>query len=313
MTDKKGEDVAQIQDTVLQLSDGRKMAVWRSGPEKPAEPGRIAIVAQGFCRRMRHMAALSRYLVDNGFVVYRCDYVDHVGLSEGNVFDFKLGGSIYNSVARLHDYVLETTGVQDVVLIAASLAARAAFRLAAERTGIAGIIGIVGVVNTRYTLHRACGVDFGSREPEDWGEELSNFEGKKTLLRTFTREWRDGHWMEVAHTLQDLRKITCPVVNFCGTSDDWVDVEEVKQVFGQSESNCKVVQLPYVEHELKRNPVAAQTILREVTRCALQFAGAPENVNVIETSFLTLAEQIPYERRFEIQKEGQLWPTSTTD
>jgi len=306
MTGAGNADVVEISDTTVRLADGRKVAVWRTGPATPVEPRRIAIVAPGFARRMRHTAAIARYLVDNGFVVYRCDYANHVGLSDGDIWNFTIGAT-YDSLLALHEHALETEQTQDVVFIASSLSARTCFRLAAQRSGISGIAALVGVVDTRYTLERVFEFDHGARHPAEIGdEEFVSFEGKRIQSRPFSENWRDGGWLNVEDTELDLARAGCPVVNFCGSSDDWIDIAEVRRVFALGDSSRRVVELPFVEHELSRNPVAAQTILRELTRCALEFTGAADGVEIVETPFTSLAAQIPYERKFETSHEGHL-------
>lgn len=298
MHDAQDMDIVEVRDAAISLPNGRRVAIWRSGADSPAQPGRVAIVAPGFARRMRNVAPFARYLVDNGFVVYRCDYVDHVGLSDGEIWDFTLTG-MYESLAALHAHVVEVERAAPAI-VAASLSARACFRLAAQKSEIAGIAAIVGVVDTRYTLERVFEHDYSAQAPEEYGEEeYAFFEGKKIQCRRFTGDWRDGGWLDVEGAENDIANAKCPIVNFCGSSDDWVDVAEVKRVFDRGSSSRRVVELPFVGHELSKNPVAAQTILREVTRSALDFTGAEDTRHVVETPFTSLAVQVPYERNVE--------------
>src|SRR4051794_34144351 len=120
----------------------RSIAVWRMAGGAPDPP--IAFVAPGFTRRMRHMAPVALYLAANGFTVYRCDYLDHVGLSDGDVYDTTIT-SMYESQRATLDLITECEKRPPVV-VAASLANRTAVRLAARSEHVAGLIGIVGVV-----------------------------------------------------------------------------------------------------------------------------------------------------------------------
>lgn len=290
--------------------DGRNIAVWRTGPAGPVTPGRVAIVAPGFARRMRHMAPVARYLVENGFVVYRCDYIDHVGRSDGDIVDFTISG-MYASLRAVHEHVLRAEDTEDVVYVAASLAARPCIRLAAEESGVAGIVGIFGVVNTRYTLARVFGFDHGGRALEEIGpDEHVMFEGKHINNLRFSYDWYHNDWLDVAGTVRDVERLTCPIVNICGSADDWISVAEVKEVLAAAGGFRRVIELPYVEHEVSKNPVAGQTVLREVTRCGLEFVadGVPVP-EVLEPSFADLAGQIPYERAVDSGPVRALQPT----
>ena len=75
----------------------RRVAVWRTGTREAEAP--VVLVAPGFARRMRHMAPVALYLASAGFKVYRCDYLDHVGLSDGEIYDFTMT-TMYESACR---------------------------------------------------------------------------------------------------------------------------------------------------------------------------------------------------------------------
>lgn len=300
-TTSETNGVAEVSSRTLSMSDGRRIVAWRNGPDVPASPGMVALVAPGFARRMRHMAPAARYLVDNGFVVYRCDYVDHIGLSEGEIGNFSIG-DMYDTLVAVHKYILDSERVDSVVVVAASLAARPGFRLAAMAGGVSGIVGIVGVVNARYTLNEAFGVDYGGRALDSFGdEEYIKFEGKLIHGRQFAENWHADDWLDAEGTMRDLARVSCPIANFCGSADGWVKVAEVKEVFAAAQGPARVVELPFVEHDVSRNPVAVQTMLREITRCAIEFSGFsdPAAVQIAEPNFTNLASQIPYERSLE--------------
>ncbi|MGL5828160.1 MAG: hypothetical protein ACRC0L_01165 [Angustibacter sp.] len=297
-------EVAEIEELSVDLPDGRSVAIWRTG-SNAEYPERVAIVAPGFMRRMRSTALTARLLADNGFVVYRCDYADHIGLSSGNIWDFTLS-TMYESLAALYRQVLAIEGVAPI-LVTASLSARLAFRLAALNRQVAGIVAIVGVVDTQFTFERVFGEDFSPLIGTDLADDRSAiFEGKEIHGRTFLQDWADGRWLKADDARADIAQADCPIINFCGTSDDWVDIGTVKEYFGSGGQERSLVQLPFVGHELSKNPVAAQTILREVTRSALQFTGSPPQSPVNDVPFPTLAAQIPYERRFEAARLGRL-------
>jgi pimeloyl-ACP methyl ester carboxylesterase len=293
--------IAEVSPRTVSTSDGRRIAVWRTGPDVPVSPGRVALVAPGFARRMRHMAHAARYLAENGFVVYRCDYVDHVGLSEGEIGHCSIG-DMYDTLVAVHGYILDAEQVDSAVIIAASLGARPSFRLAATVGRVSGIVGIVGVVNARYTLNEAFGVDYGGRGPDDWGDDDSvEFESKLIHGRQFVENLRADDWLDAASTMRDLAGVGCPIANFCGSADGWVNVAEVQEVFAAAQGHARVVELPFAEHDVSRNAVAVQTMLREITRCAIEFVTGddPAAIQVAEPSFTDLVSQIPYERSLE--------------
>jgi acyl transferase len=137
------------------LGDGRRVAIWTVAPAAgPIHPLPI-VVGAGFCRRMHHFAPVALYGAYNGFRVCRYDPVNHVGLSDGELWNFTLGDSC-DSLRAAIDWTFERTGQRPAV-VATSLTARMAYQVAAETDRVARVITAVGVVNVRATLARVFG------------------------------------------------------------------------------------------------------------------------------------------------------------
>src|SRR5271165_4887342 len=109
-----------IEEFETSADNGRRVVVWRTGADTVAGGSPVALVMPGFARRMRHMGAVALYLADAGFTVYRCDYLDHVGLSAGAIFDFTMS-SMYESQAAALEFVQKRER-REAVIVAASLA-----------------------------------------------------------------------------------------------------------------------------------------------------------------------------------------------
>lgn len=279
---------------------GRHVAVWRSGSQDPEAP--IVLLAPGFARRMRHMAPVALCLGANGFRVYRCDYLDHIGLSDGDIYDFTMT-AMYDSQRALLE-AIERYEKRPPVIIAASLANRAAIRLLVNNGDLLGLIGIVGVVNTHKTLTKVFGQDFVELGLENHPAH-AEFERKRIRAETWWRDWHDGDWITLESTIAELRAVAQPVVNFCGSADDWVALADVERAFEQGDGGLRrIVELPYVEHELSSNPIAGQVVMREVVRLAIELVGLADG-HVAEPSFEEIALQIVYERAFERESAAE--------
>ncbi len=273
----------------------RHVAVWRIGSGDPSAP--VVLVAPGFARRMRHMAPVALYLAANGFRVYRCDYLDHVGLSDGDIYDFTMTSMYESQRAALE--VIEQREERSPVVVAASLANRTAIRLLAHNDGLAGLIGIVGVVDTRKTLSKVFGEDWVSM-PVDQHPEHAEFERKQIRRETWWNDWNAGDWITLESAIAELRTIRQSVVNFCGSADDWVALADVEHAFEMGDGGHRlIIELPYVEHELSTNPIAGQAVLREVARVAVDLAVIGDKHDSVEPGFEQIAEQVVYERALE--------------
>ncbi len=286
-----------IEQIDTSVDDGRRVVVWRTGAGAMAGESPVALVMPGFARRMRHMGAVALYLADAGFEVYRCDYLNHVGLSAGDIYDFTMS-SMYESQAAALELV-HRREKREVVIVAASLANRTVLRLAARADGVAGVIGIVGVVDSRRTLHKVFGEDYATINVEDVPDHVV-FENRKIRGISWHEDWHTARWAGIEGTIEDLREVSCPVVDFCGTDDDWVSIADVNRAFSKGAGGPRrLIELPYVEHELSSNPVAGQALMREVVREAAACAGADEPSVAAEPTFERIAEQVLYERSFE--------------
>lgn len=291
-----------IEPLETSTSVGRRVAVWRTGGDAPAGESPVALVLPGFARRMRHMSAVALYLADAGFAVYRCDYLDHVGLSDGSIFDFTMS-SMYESQAAALELVHKREG-REAVIVAASLANRTALRLAAQTEGVVGLIGIVGVVDSRRTLHKVFGEDYATYSVEQVPDHVV-FENRRIRGLSWHEDWHAANWAGIDGTVEDLRGLDCPVVNFCGTDDDWVAIADVNRVFAKGAGGPRrLIELPYVEHELSSNPVAGQALMRELVREAAACAGTDAPGAEAEPTFARIAEQVLYERSFEAELAG---------
>jgi pimeloyl-ACP methyl ester carboxylesterase len=287
----------EIQQLVGALGDGRPVAVWRTGNSDPDAP--VVLLAPGFARRIRHMAPVALYLGANGFRVYRCDYLDHVGISDGDIHDFTMT-SMYDSLRATLE-LIEQCESRAPVVVAASLANRAAIRLLARDGGPAGLIGIVGVVDTRKTLGKVFDLTWDQVLAEGYPEYVE-FEHKRIRGESWWKDWHAGDWISLESTIAELREVAQPVVNFCGSADDWVALSDVQRAFELGDGGPRrLVELPYVEHELSTNPVAGQTVVREVIRLAVELAGAGGEGAPVEPDFEQITVQSVYERALESQ------------
>lgn len=287
--------VDELQTTV---GTGHRVAVWRTGRSGPGNDAPAALVAPGFARRMPEMALAAMYLAEAGFIVYRCDYVDHSGLSEDDIFDFTMT-SMYDTQGATLDLVMQREG-RNAVVVAASLANRAAVRLAARDEPVTAVIGLAGVVDSRFTLNRVFGKDYATYQLDDLPEYVV-FENSRIRARNWCSDWQAGGWITIEGTAEELRHVSCPVVNFCGSDDDLVAITDVQWAFEVGNAGPRrLIELP-VEHEMSNDPVAGLTLMHEVVREALACAGHGDGTDTPEPSLKQIAEQVSFERRFEAE------------
>jgi acyl transferase len=277
-------------------TNGRRIEMWCTRP--PVVRSEIPIViAPAFAAGMHHFGKLASYFAHNGLVSYRYDPVDHVGLSEGEMIDFTFGGAIDSLNAAI-----EATRVRERVprvgIVATSLSARVAYQVAAENQRVAFVVSAVGVVNLRRTLARTFGTDFFSVPPETWPDTVE-FERQK-VGREFMRDamGRSG-WLELADTIEALKRAPQPIVNFTAEDDDWVDPKEVEEAFTKGTGGVRrVYRLLSSGHNFARNLSAARTFLKKTTEEVLALVAGEAGI-VVEPSFSDMTKQGLVERRLQ--------------
>ena len=252
---------------------GRRVAVWRNVPDAPATwPPPIVVLNAGFGRTMREVGSVALSLAHNGVIVYRFDSVDHIGLSDGGIVNYTVSG-VYDSLRAAVELARSTEGRRAVRLVALSLSALAAYRLAAEDPDINAVVALAGVVNGRSTLHRVVGEDYTAMAYDDLPPRVDAL-GHEVDPRHLWLDNRATGCLSVERTIAYLSQIRVPVANFVASADPWVDIEECTQAFESGAGGPRtVVKLPYTGHDLGRNPVAISAMLRRLTEFVLRDAG----------------------------------------
>ena len=221
MTDEGDVDAVDVEMATAkidaELPDGRRLALWRSCS---SGGGRVAVLVPGFGRQMRRLGGVALYLVANGFVVYRLDPVNHVGLSEGDIDRFTISG-VLDSITAAQKAIATREGTQRVSIVAMSLSAVPVLRFAASGPSTAQVALLAGVVNGWATLERALGHDY-SAVPFDELPSTIRFERHKIDPRPMWLDNREHGWLSMERTIEDLREFKGPVANFTASEDDWV-------------------------------------------------------------------------------------------
>lgn len=237
--------------------DGRKVAVWTLCSNHHDKQSIPIVIGSGFARRMHHFTSLATYAVHNGFFVSRYDPVNHVGLSEGDIWDFTLSDSL-ESLRAAVDWTCEYTGSDQVIVVATSLTARVAYELAAQNHHIAAVITAVGVTNIRDTFSKVFKADYSSfDELPDYLE----FEGRK-IGPGVIQDAQVHEWWSLERCIETLKRVEQPLINFIGSDDPWVNSDDIHKAFSTGDGGPrKLLTLERAPHDLGRNAAVAQTFM----------------------------------------------------
>jgi hypothetical protein len=266
-TNGSAEKIVQTTQLTCTSKTRRMVVMWRSSSASDGS-GPVVVIAPAFCRQMRHLVALAYSLSMNGAIVYRFDPLDHIGLSDGQHRDFTLTGAL-ESLSAVVDFACSSEQRRSLVVVGVSLLSRVVTRAAALDRRLSRLIHVSGVVDIRSTIARATQCDFLGMEREML-PNTAQFE-RYTIAPPFYDDAYHEGWTGVESAAADLFRVSQPVVAFQPTADEWVDLSLVRELFQSRENSGPryLLELPYGEHSLERNPVGLQTLMKHVTHAAL--------------------------------------------
>ncbi|MDE2324407.1 MAG: hypothetical protein KGL51_07010 [Betaproteobacteria bacterium] len=211
----------------------------------------ILLPAFGLTKLDLHAA--SCYLLANGFEVVRFDPTCHVGASDGEVADFRLG-----QLAEDIDRVVDRFAGPKTCVVGISLSSRTALRML-SRHDLQGIFFLSPVVNTRQTLFEVCGEDLIGQYLDGTAPDTYSILGM-TVNRSFCRDCVEQDFASLESTLVDAAALDVPTKLIVGSQDRWVAIEEVEQVAAVM-PDCELVTLDGANHQMFRSPVIFQAYL----------------------------------------------------
>lgn len=158
-------DVA-TQRFVLAPDPGEHVVGMLQRAEETPPDAPIVILPPTYGRSMRDYAAVSWFLLGNGFRVVRFDNRCHVGESHGDIYDYSPRTAIADLEAVVAFVRAQLAGAP-WALAAFSLGWRWALRCLRDARDLSLLFGIVGVVDMRTTLFHVMEDDWFALHAED--------------------------------------------------------------------------------------------------------------------------------------------------
>ncbi len=289
----------------LAVDADRTIVIWESCRGR-SEGAPIVLLAAGFGKTMSHSAPLSLYLAHAGFDVIRYDPLNHVGASTGDMEDYTMSSGL-DSLTLVAAWVRRRFPSQSIGLVANSISARLAYRLAAVNPLFDYLVTGVGVVHLAATLREALGADYAVMDSVDLPRH-AEFENRRFLIGPFRDDGLANRWLDAATCRDELKGSTIPVVAFSAADDRWVDVGEIRSVMeGASHPGSRLRELVGSGHEIGANPAIARAFLTHLTETCVELCGSPRMPGWREPTFREITQQVIQERR----TERVVAPTST--
>lgn len=241
---------------VFPSRNGQKIVGYIDSADSAPSDAEYVIVTPKFGESKKNSLQMAYQLAANGLRVLRFDHTNHVGESAGDIEDYTFSGAIGDMHAAI-DFLELQCGVSRVQLIANSLSARCALRVAATDTRVSRLITMVGVVNFQHTASVVYQRDMVAEFSAGKMQGISDILGHQVNVDAFLEDCIGSNLHTIDGSLEDIHRVGCEVIFFSAERDIWVDLEEVMALRDASD----LVSLSVIEgamHELRENPTAAE-------------------------------------------------------
>lgn len=257
------------------------------------------LVPPGYGRRIHHYSVLARTLVDNGYLVIRFDFSNHVGLSDGDVADLSMT-SMESDVRAMVRHAQDLMTAPPLLVIAPSLAGRATMRALVSADDVAGCVLLLPVADVERTITQVTNVDGCAQ----WRRgEVTNRDALHRVVEhdvkwAFVADTIERGWGGVGPARDDIAGIAAPVHAIAAEQDDWVFVDDVTHVMaGAARFPRRLTVLDATSHDVAHNPPVMRLLMTTTLESMAEMLGDEAAVPTLP-DFEQILETVTLERRW---------------
>ena len=276
---------------------GKRIRAYIDVPSGNADYAGVIIVAPAYGETKENSLLISAHFVANGYCGVRFDWSDHVGESEGDVFCSTLT-RMRDDLNVLLAYIRRVYHGYKVGLVATSLAARVALKLAAHDASPDFLVCFSPVVDLQGTLTMVYREDLVAFFQKGKRYGTLNILGFSIDADGFLSDSIDQNFADISSTQCDARRIKTPVFFVLGQRDSWVRMADAQTVFAAINSPTKQsCVLPKMLHRLHENPIVAKDALQQAVHFMLNAATGEHQIEI------TSPDTTEVEKRANQEKE----------
>jgi ubiquinone/menaquinone biosynthesis C-methylase UbiE/dienelactone hydrolase len=247
-------------------SSGKKIAAYLDIPVSSGECPGIVVIAPAYGETKENNLLISAYFVANRYCGLRFDWTDHVGESEGDIFTSTLT-KMRQDLDTILTYARGRFDRCQIGVVATSLAARAALKLAATSNDLHFLVCFTPVVNLQATLAMVYREDLVVSSAKGNRYGTLNILGFSIDADNFLHDCIEGSFSDIASAAVDAGGIEAATLFVIGQRDAWVRTSDAQIIFGMVNSKDKeILVLPAMLHRLLENPVTARHALTETIK-----------------------------------------------
>lgn len=295
------------------LSGLKLIACWDHSSEG-YEKKPFLIIPPAYGETKKSSIHLGYYLAQNGFNAIRYDATNHLGESDGEIFNHTLPNAKDDLIATMN-FLSKEFSAHQLGIVATSSGARISIKAASIDSRIHFIASIAGVVDYSYTLWAVYNEDIIGNFLRNLAKDKYEILGHEV----------DSHFLELAvkegyhnldTTIKDIHNINAPIVFICPEEDEWNRVDDIEKIIKTfPNKNIQKIIIPKGMHLIYENTNAAKMALCETVRVCvgLTYNTQVNLKQIIEPDIKDVLEQNKTEKawlkKYELTKEEekQFW------
>ena len=206
------------------------------------------LLTSGFGKSLRHNGFLAAHLAKGGAEVWRPDFVDHPGASDGVMANATLGSASVD-IRSLSDHISRSRRERPLILVSSSLSARAAIRAASLSERYAMVLLVMPVVDLRSTITAVTGSDLigcaraGELAKTDEIDVLGH-----VMKATFVHDAIENGYDTRRSSRDEIARIACPVSVIAVENDEWVVLDDLRVAVGNAGPHRRLHVIAATDH-----------------------------------------------------------------
>lgn len=267
----------------------------------PSSIGTVVIIPP-YGRTVHDSFLITANLLVNHFDVVRFDCRNHVGISTGDMENYKMSAIEIDLVDIFSAKLINHS--KPIILVGISLSAPVSWKVASKLSNVSGVVTLVGAVDIISTIEKAG--EFSLVPYLDPMQEADYYQevlGLRVIGQPFIDDLVLHQYTTVADIKKDISLLSCPVYMISAAEDSWVSLGQVKQVIDLNCNNRALSILENSDHELGKSAVVAKKAARLIVEYCKKIVG-----NDSETVVPVLT-QIIRASTLESEKFSQMEPS----
>ena len=241
-----GHDGLTRQRFSIRRPDGAMLRGLHLTSDRPTQGD--VVLTSGFGKSLRHNGFMAAHLARTGLAVWRPDFVDHPGVSDGDMANATLDSARID-IQSLSDDILPQSKARPLILVSSSLSARAAIRAAMVSDRYDMVLLIMPVVDLGSTIAAVTGSDLVGLAQQGRLSKADDIEVLGHVMKaSFVHDAIENGY-ETRHSSRDeLSRVSCPISVIAVENDDWVDLDDLRFAMDDTKPNRRLHVIAATDH-----------------------------------------------------------------